>query len=130
MSKPEWTDYFLGIAEAASKRSSCTRSKVGAAVVKDRRVRSLGYNDAPAGLPGCEDCPRARSLVEPDSQYDYGEGMCNAIHAEANALLYCNREDLYGATLYITRKPCHGCMKLILATGIEAVIWPGGGGYV
>ncbi|UDG78811.1 deoxycytidylate deaminase [Mycobacterium phage Colbster] len=47
-----------------------------------------------------------------------------AVHAEANALLYCDREDLIGATLYITRAPCDGCRKLIDAAGIVNVIYP------
>ena len=46
-----------------------------------------------------------------------------AVHAEANALLYCDRQDLIGATLYITRAPCMDCSKLIAAAGIVNVIW-------
>lgn len=128
--KPSWADYFLGIAEAASKRSSCVRSQVGAAVVKDNRVRALGYNDSPAGTPGCEDCPRRLSKVEPGSNYDEGVGQCRAIHAEANALIHCNREDLIGATLYVTREPCYACDKLIQAAGVNAVVWPDPNGVV
>lgn len=128
--KPPWAEYFIGIAQAASARSGCVRSKVGAAVVKDNRVRSLGYNDAPAGLPGCEACPRRQSFVEPGSDYDYGPGQCHAIHAEANALLHCNREDLIDATLYITREPCVSCMKLIMGSGVAEVVWPQGGGVL
>jgi len=48
-----------------------------------------------------------------------------AVHAEANALLYCDRADLIGATLYITRPPCYQCQQLIDAAGIDAVVWPG-----
>ncbi len=122
--KPSWADYFLGIAEAASKRSSCERAKVGAAVVKNGRVRALGYNDAPAGTPGCETCPRRLSDVPPGSNYDEGAGRCNAIHAEANALIHCDREDLVGATIYVTREPCYACDKLIQAAGVHGVVWP------
>lgn len=46
-----------------------------------------------------------------------------AVHAEANALLYCDREDLVGATIYVTREPCFDCEKLIMATGVRAVVW-------
>ena len=49
-----------------------------------------------------------------------------AVHAEANALLYCDREDLRGATLYITTDPCDGCLKLIEASGIVRVVWDEG----
>lgn len=51
---------------------------------------------------------------------------CVAIHAELNALLYCDRSDLPGSTLYITRKACYGCMKAIYAAGVSKVVWPGG----
>lgn len=120
--KPTWDEYYLGIAKAASKRSSCIRAKVGACVVKNNRVVSLGYNDAPAGKPGCESCPRRTSSVAPGSDYESGEGRCVSAHAELNAIIHCDREDLVDATLYITRAPCPGCQKLIDAAGITKVI--------
>lgn len=127
MSRPNWNTYFMNIARAVAERSDCERSKVGAVVVKDRRIRATGYNGAPSGAPGCATCPRRLSGVEPRSSYSEGAGRCVAVHAEANALLYCDREDLIGATLYITREPCPDCWKLIWATGIESVVYPTGG---
>jgi dCMP deaminase len=125
MSRPDWDEYFLIIAEAVASRSDCERSKVGAVVVKDRRVRATGYNGAPSGKSGCATCPRRVSEAEPGvSDYSSGATRCVAIHAEANALLYCDREDLVGATLYVTREPCYACEKLIEAAGIAHVIWP------
>lgn len=120
---PSFDSYFMGIAYAVSTRADCERRKVGAVVVKDRRIRATGYNGAPAGDPGCESCPRRTSDVDPGSSYDTGPGQCVAVHAEANALLYCNREDLVGATLYLTTDPCDGCLKLIKASGISRVVW-------
>ncbi|RYH20148.1 MAG: cell division protein DedD [Alcaligenaceae bacterium] len=118
--RPDWTEYFLDIARAVAKRSDCERDQVGAVVVKDRRIRATGYNGAPSGQPGCLSCPRRTSSCTPGSSYD----NCVAIHAEANALLYCDREDLIGATLYITRAPCYACEKLIAATGVEHIVYP------
>lgn len=120
MSRPDWPDYFMGIAKAVAQRSDCERDKVGAVVVKDRRIRGTGYNGAPSGKPGCDTCPRRLSNVPSGTNYD----NCVAVHAEANALLYCNREDLIGATIYITREPCYACDKLIQAAGVHAVVWP------
>ncbi|BBC53836.1 putative deoxycytidylate deaminase [Mycobacterium phage PP] len=59
------------------------------------------------------------------SSYDDGPTRCVAVHAEANALLYCDREDLVGATIYVTREPCDGCLKLIEAAGVQEVFHPG-----
>lgn len=74
-------------------------------------------------MPGCGTCPRRTASVSPgETSYDDGPGRCVAVHAEANALLYCDREDLVGATLYVTREPCYGCQKLIDAAGIERVV--------
>ena len=125
--KPTWDKYYLGVADAASRRSSCERAKVGAAVVSHaNRVVSLGYNDSPAGKPGCLTCPRRTSDVLPGSDYDSGPGRCISVHAEANALLYADRADLPGATLYVTREMCAGCRKLATAAGIRRVVTPDG----
>jgi len=127
--RPDWHDYFLGIAEAVAKRGECTRSRVGAVLVKDRRIRSTGYNGAPQGAPSCllGACPRATSNAIPGvSSYDDPATACIAIHAEANALLFASKDDCQDATLYITRAPCSGCERLILGAGILRVITPEG----
>lgn len=118
--RPTWDQYFLLIAQAVKLRSDCVRDQVGAVVVKDRRIRATGYNGAPAKKDGCVACPRRYSDCASGSSYD----NCVAVHAEANALLYCDREDLIGATLYVTRAPCYACEKLILATGVDRVVTP------
>jgi deoxycytidylate deaminase len=123
--RPSWDEYFLGIAKAVAERSDCERSKVGAVIVKDRRIRATGYNGAPSGLRGCSDCPRRNSQAVPGvSSYGEGETRCVAVHAEANALIYCDRADLVGATIYITRAACYDCFKLLQAAGIERIIHP------
>ncbi|WP_280485425.1 deaminase [Nocardia cyriacigeorgica] len=118
--RPNWDEYFLNIATAVALRSDCERDKVGAVVVKDKRIRSSGYNGAPAGDSGCITCPRRTSGVVPGSSYE----NCVAVHAEANALLYCDRADLIGATIYITREPCYACSKLIAGAGIQRIVTP------
>lgn len=120
--RPSWGVYFSAIAYCVATRADCTRAKVGAVVVKDNRIVSTGYNGAPAGEPGCEACPRRHSSVEPGSSYDSGEGYCVAIHAEANALLYADRDKTVGAMLYVTKDPCEGCSRLIKAAGIAGVV--------
>ena len=129
--KPSWIEYFLGIAEAASVRSSCERSKVGA-VISDRnnRVVAVGYNDAPSGMPGCETCPRRTSNVESGSSYDTGPGKCVSLHAEQNCVLHARREDMAGGTIWITRPPCDGCLKMLMGTDLSAAQWPNGFAYL
>lgn len=125
--RPGWDQYFLGIAVAVSRRGECTRSQVGAVLVKDKRIRSTGYNGAPAGAPSCLDgaCPRATSNAVPGvSSYEDPATFCIAIHAEANALLFASKDDCDGAMLYITRAPCHGCERLIRGSGVAQVVYP------
>ncbi|WP_433662532.1 deoxycytidylate deaminase [Nocardia sp. CA-128927] len=122
--RPDWDTYFLEVARTVAIRSTCVRAKVGAVVAKDNRLRGAGYNESPPKKPGCESCPRRESGCAPGSSYDTGPGACVAVHAEANALLDANRYDLIGATLYITREPCGGCLKLIEAAGITRIVHP------
>lgn len=122
--RPDWDTYFLELARTVAIRSTCVRAKVGAVIAKDNRLRGAGYNESPAGKPGCESCPRRESGCAPGSSYDTGPGTCISVHAEANALLDANRYDLIGATLYITREPCQGCLKLIEAAGITRIVHP------
>jgi len=55
MSRPSWDEYFISIAELVSTRSICLRRKVGAVLVKDRRIISTGYNGPPSGLKHCKE---------------------------------------------------------------------------
>lgn len=125
-SRPDWDTYFLGIAEAVSRRADCSRRQVGALVVVRNRIVSSGYNGAPSGAVGCLSggCPRAFSDVDHGSSYDTGPGTCIAIHAEANALLYAGRQETEGATLYVTSDVCLGCMRLVRAAAIERLVTP------
>jgi deoxycytidylate deaminase len=124
--RPSWDNYFLGIAKAVSARASCTRRQVGAVVVKDNRIVSTGYNGAPAGFPDCLEgaCPRGRLTYEEQPEHGSYDN-CISVHAEANALLYGDRDKTAGATIYITDEPCPSCRKLIAGAGIKRMVWPG-----
>lgn len=127
--RPDWDDYFLGIAEAVSMRGECSRSRVGAVLVRDRRIRSTGYNGAPSGRPSCLQgaCPRATSNAIPGvSSYTDPATACIAIHAEANALLFASKDDCAGATLYVTRAPCAPCSRLSMGAGVLRLVHPSG----
>jgi deoxycytidylate deaminase len=122
--RQSWDEYFLGIAVTTASRSNCSRRKIGAVIVRDRRIRSTGYNGPPSGYGHCDEgaCPRA---VEPASRMSFGYDNCVAIHAEANALLFTHPDERDGATLYTTSAPCFSCAKLIANSGIAEVVCGG-----
>lgn len=84
--KPDWNEYFLDIAEAVSRRSTCLRRCYGAVIVKDNVIISTGYNGAPRGEANCIDtevCERQRLNVPKGQNYE----LCVAVHAEQNAII-------------------------------------------
>jgi dCMP deaminase len=119
----DWDRYFLNMASETATRSNCMRRRHGAVIVRQRRIRSTGYNGPPSGHPHCDEgaCPRARA----ESVSGWGHDNCIAIHAEANAILYSSPEEREGATIYITGPPCFGCAKLIANSGITEVVTEG-----
>ena len=109
----KWDDYFVDIVSAVSKLGSCNRAKVGAVIVKDKRIISTGYNGSPSGTDSCNDV--GCLMID---------GHCKrTIHAEVNAVLHGDRRDLVGSTLYCTHLPCHDCTKTICQVGIKEVVY-------
>lgn len=126
--RPKWDPYYLNIALAVAARGECTRNRVGAVIVRRHTILSTGYNGAPPGAVSCLEggCPRGlKSLEEIPSGSGYAETGCTVIHAEANAIIRAGRERCSGATIYVTAQPCPGCTALILASGLERVVWLG-----
>lgn len=136
-------DTYLNCAEVFAYRSTCLKRKYGAVIVKDDVVISTGYNGAPRGFDNCCDlgvCPR----MERNMHQGEGYGICRAIHAEANALLNCSRQQTMGADLYLVginpgdnsihqAKPCPICARLIIQAGINHVylrVGEGAGNYI
>lgn len=111
--RKSWDDYFLDIAHQVKERSTCPRLRVGAVIVKNKRIKGTGYNGSPPHFPHCDD---AGCLMI--------SGHCRrTIHAEVNALMECSPEERAGATIYITDQPCMECTKLIIASGITRVVY-------
>ncbi len=119
----DWDHYFLNLARETATRSNCVRRRHGAVIVKNRRIRSTGYNGPPSGHAHCSEgaCPRAQS----GAASGWGHDNCIAIHAEANAILYSSPEERDGAAVYITGMPCFTCSKLIANSGITEVVASG-----
>jgi len=120
MGRPELNDIFMELAVNLSKRSHCIKRHVGAVLIKDTRIISIGYNGPPAKTHNCDEewpvegCPR-------DSK-----GSCSlALHAEENAIVFAvkNGTDIQGATMFVTLSPCISCARLMFVSGIEKVIY-------
>ncbi|MBE7175091.1 MAG: dCMP deaminase family protein [Mucilaginibacter polytrichastri] len=108
----------MNLAADLALRSHCVKAQVGAVLVKDTRIISIGYNGPPSGTHNCDEewpeqgCPR-------DSK-----GSCSlALHAEENAILFAtkNGANLEGSTLYTTLSPCLPCARLIYSAGVRHV---------
>lgn len=122
MDRISWNDYFMEMAELASRRSTCLRRKVGAVIVKENQVLATGYNGAPKGLPNCCDigsCLRQELSIPSGERHE----LCRAVHAENNAITQCavNGVSCKGAVLYVTASPCVMCLKQIINAGITKI---------
>lgn len=110
-----WDEYFIGIAMLSAMRSKDPNSQVGACIVRDNKILSLGYNGMPIG---CDDdiMPWGREGDDLDTKYMY---VC---HSELNAILNAGK-DLHGSTIYVTLFPCNECAKAIIQSGIKRIVY-------
>ncbi|MEO0073016.1 MAG: cytidine/deoxycytidylate deaminase family protein [candidate division WOR-3 bacterium] len=118
----DWDDYFLKIAETVAERSTCLRRKVGAVLVRDKRILATGYNGAPRGLAHCAEvgCLRQKLGMKPGERIE----ICRGIHAEQNVLVQAAffGISVEGATLYTTHSPCVSCAKLLINAGVKEIV--------
>jgi dCMP deaminase len=128
--KQKWIDAFMDTAERFAQLSSAKRLQVGAVVVKDNRIISIGYNGMPSGWTNeCE--KRVYTLTQPAEFLDEDGSSYNVvtkdevIHAEANAILKLARdgESGNGSSLFCTHAPCIHCAKLVHGAGINKVYY-------
>ena len=108
-----WDEYFMGIAQQVSGRSTCSRKHVGAVIVRERNILSTGYNGSISGMPHCDDVGH---LME--------NNHCIAtIHAEANAIIQAAKNGVMiaEASIYTTASPCWNCFKLIVNSGMRKI---------
>ncbi len=120
--RPDWDDYFLDIVGLVAKRATCRRRRVGAALVRDRRILSTGYNGAPSGLRHCLEigCLREQNQIPSGERHE----LCRGLHAEQNAIIQAalHGVSVKGATLYCTNQPCVICAKMIINAGIVRIV--------
>ena len=111
----------LKAAESYAELSHSRRAKVGAVIVKDHRVVSVGYNGMPSGWDNnCED-----ELKWPNGVVVHLVTKKEVLHAEMNALMFAARNGIPtdGASLVMTLSPCFECSKAIYQAGIKSVFY-------
>lgn len=123
--RPDWDQYFMEMAEIAKTRSTCCRRKVGAVIVKNKRILSTGYNGAPSGTPHCLDigCMREKLKIPSGQRHE----LCRGLHAEQNAIIQAAYHGvcIEGSTLYATLQPCILCAKMAINAGIKKIVFKG-----
>jgi dCMP deaminase len=119
--KQKWIDAFMDTADRFAQLSSAKRLQVGAVVVKDNRIISIGYNGMPSGWTN--DCEEIVEVHEDGGVVTKTKD--EVIHAEANAILKLARdgESGYGSSLFCTHAPCIHCAKLVHGAGINKVYY-------
>lgn len=129
-------DMFMTICEIVAQRSTCWRSQVGALIVKEGRIVSMGYNGPVSGMPPCVGRdPYLDSLdlrnpyfSTPEGQ-EYSQRVCmgpgctRSLHAETNAIAFAAKAgvSVEGCTMYCSMSPCINCAKVIVNSGIKVV---------
>jgi len=114
--KDKFVQAYMDVAERFAQLSSAQRLHVGAIIVKDDRIISIGYNGMPSGWDNnCEYVKEDGSL----------KSKPEVLHAETNAIAKLARspESGEGATIFITHAPCLNCAKLIYQSGIRIVYY-------
>jgi len=122
---------YMEIAEVMAKQSYAERLKVGAVIVRDHRILSVGYNGTPHGMSNvCEELYEDIEYVPTNDGDTYIKVMkqrtnANVIHAEMNTVLKLARdgESGKGADFFITHSPCFECSKALLTIGIKKVYY-------
>ena len=121
--RPSWDDYFLGLAHAASKRSTCNRGRSGTVIVRDKQVLATGYVGSPTGMPHCDDVGH---LIKKVMDWDgtLSEHCLRTVHSEQNAICQAAKRGISidKSTVYTRMTPCRSCAMLLINCGVERVV--------
>jgi len=130
--RPDWDTYFIEIAKVVSSRATCMRRRYGAVIVKDKVIISTGYNGSPRGTANCIDtgvCTRKELNIPSGERYE----LCEAVHAEQNAIVNAPPDRMKDATIYIAGfeednsfadgRPCKLCDRMIRNAQIKDVLY-------
>ena len=113
----EQAKHFITIARFLAERTDDPKTGVGAVIVNPKmKFISLGWNGFPLKAEYGEFARASQDDVPTDKKYPY------VIHAEQNALLIRNQQDIEGSILFVTKPPCNECTPLIEMAGIKTVV--------
>jgi dCMP deaminase len=121
--RPTVDHYFMDMTHLVKARGTCPRRRVGAVIVKDKRVLTTGYNGAPRNFPhpievGClrDELNIPRGMIA---------DICPCLHAEQNAIIQAATTgvSIEGAELYCTTQPCTQCSRMVANCGIKRVVF-------
>lgn len=127
--RKDWDTYFMDIAYMASTRSQCPRRRVGAVLVQGKKLLGSAYNGAPMGVP---DCSEAGCMLVEEYEVKVANGReemvkkqrcIRTIHAEQNLLLFTDRSDREGSTVYVTDQPCWTCANMLANSGVTEIVY-------
>lgn len=127
--RKSWDIYFMDIAYMVSTRSQCPRRHVGAVLVQGKKLLGTAYNGAPMGVP---DCTEAGCMLVEEYEIKRTDGheqmvtkqrCVRTIHAEQNLLLFTDRSDREGSTVYVTDQPCWTCANMLANSGIKEIVY-------
>jgi dCMP deaminase len=127
--KSKYISAYMQTAQIFANCSTAVRLKVGAIVVKDDRILSIGYNGTPSGWDN--NCEEVVEVKVNDSRYNYDnftkelKTKPEVLHAEMNALMKLAKSTESGdqATMFITHAPCMDCAKGIYQAGIKSIYY-------
>lgn len=119
--------YYMEMARTASLRSPCPEGKRhGAVIVVNDRPVATGYNGPSSKVPHCEvlkdgTCPL--DVAKASGIKDWT--ACPAVHAEVNAIITAAMAgtSIVGGSLYVTKKPCAICMRILLNCKFKEIVW-------
>jgi len=127
--RKDWDTYFMDIAYMVSTRSRCPRRHVGAVLVQGKKLLGTAYNGAPMGVA---DCSEAGCMIVEEIEMSHIDGedrmvkkqrCIRTIHAEQNLLLFTDRIDREGSTVYVTDQPCWTCANMLANSGIREIVY-------
>lgn len=130
--RPTRDEFFCAIAIQVATRSTCWRASVGAIIVVDKHIVSMGYNGAPPGQPQCDEigCGGGEETRHKWPPYEvtgtvFPNGCTRATHAELNAVAFAARQGIpcIEGTMFVTHATCINCARAVVAAGIRRVVY-------